>query len=61
MSKADIASLVTVGASGLVGLAHVLNDLSGTYMPLISAIGILGGLGVTGWYYAQLLKIKRKE
>lgn len=59
--KADSASASTVALSGFSWLLHHLNDLSMTYMPLITAFGVIFGALITSWYYWQLINQKKRD
>ena len=60
-TKADIASGVTVSMSGFALWLHKTNAWVAEYMPLITAIGIIGGLIISAWYYWRSIKIKAVE
>lgn len=59
--KADAASGLTVGLSGLGLWMHIVNGWVAEFMPLITAFGIVSGAVMTAWYYWQSIKQKRLE
>ena len=40
---------------------HNANAWADTYMPLITALGILSGAIMTGWYYSGIIKQRKRE
>jgi len=59
--KADVSSAATVGLSGVSLWMHNANMWADTYMPLITAVGILSGAIMTGWYYYSIIKQRKRE
>jgi len=59
--KADLSSAATVGLSGVSLWMHNANAWANTYMPLITAVGILSGAIMTGWYYYSIIKQRKRE
>ena len=59
--KADLSSAATVGLSGVSLWMHNANMWADTYMPLITAVGILSGAIMTGWYYYSIIKQRKRE
>ena len=59
--KADLSSAATVGLSGVSLWMHNANAFADTYMPLITAVGILSGAIMTGWYYWSIIKQRKRE
>jgi hypothetical protein len=59
--KADLSSAATVGLSGVSLWMHNANAWADTYMPLITAVGILSGAIMTGWYYYSIIKQRKRE
>ena len=59
--KADMSSAATVGLSGVSLWMHNANAWADTYMPLITALGILSGAIMTGWYYSGIIKQRKRE
>ena len=59
--KADVSSAATVGLSGLSLWMHNANAWADTYMPLITALGILSGAIMTAWYYRSIIKQRKRE
>ena len=59
--KADLSSAATVGLSGVSLWMHNANAWADTYMPLITALGILSGAIMTGWYYRSIIKQRQRE
>ena len=59
--KADLSSAATVGLSGVSLWMHNANAWADTYMPLITAMGILSGAIMTGWYYSDIIKQRKRE
>ena len=59
--KADLSSAATVGLSGVSLWMHNANAFADTYMPLITAVGILSGAIMTGWYYYSIIKQRKRE
>ena len=59
--KADLSSAATVGLSGVSLWMHNANAWADTYMPLITALGILSGAIMTGWYYSGIIKQRKRE
>jgi len=40
---------------------HNANMWADTYMPLITAVGILSGAIMTAWYYRSIIKQRKRE
>ena len=59
--KADVSSAATVGLSGVSLWMHNANMWADTYMPLITAVGILSGAIMTAWYYRSIIKQRKRE
>ena len=59
--KADVSSAATVGLSGVSLWMHNANMWADSYMPLITAVGILSGAIMTGWYYYSIIKQRKRE
>ena len=59
--KADLSSAATVGLSGVSLWMHNANAWADTYMPLITALGILSGAIMTAWYYRSIIKQRKRE
>ena len=59
--KADVSSAATVGLSGVSLWMHNANAWADTYMPLITALGILSGAIMTAWYYRSIIKQRKRE
>ena len=59
--KADLSSAATVGLSGVSLWMHNANAFADTYMPLITAVGLLSGAIMTGWYYWSIIKQRKRE
>lgn len=59
--KGDIANTATVAGSGFALWLHQTNAWVAEYMPLITAVGIIGGLFAACWFYYQSIQIKRRE
>ena len=59
--KADLSSAATVGLSGVSLWMHNANAFADTYMPLITALGILSGAIMTAWYYRSIIKQRKRE
>jgi uncharacterized membrane protein len=59
--KADLSSLATVSLSGVSLWMHNANMWADTYMPLITALGILSGAIMTAWYYRSIIKQRKRE
>ena len=59
--KADVSSAATVSLSGVSLWMHNANMWADTYMPLITAVGILSGAIMTAWYYRSIIKQRKRE
>ena len=59
--KADLSSAATVSLSGVSLWMHNANMWADTYMPLITAVGILSGAIMTAWYYRSIIKQRKRE
>ena len=59
--KADVSSAATVSLSGVSLWMNNANIWADTYMPLITALGILSGTIMTGWYYSGIIKQRKRE
>ena len=59
--KADLSSAATVGLSGVSLWMHNANMWADTYIPLITAVGILSGAIMTAWYYRSIIKQRKRE
>lgn len=59
--KADTAAGATGALSGVSLWMSQANQWVAEYMPLISAVGILGGLLVTAWYYWACHRQRKRE
>jgi uncharacterized membrane protein len=56
-----VSSAATVGLSGVSLWMHNANMWADTYMPLITALGILSGAIMTAWYYRSIIKQRKRE
>ena len=59
--KAELVSDAVVAFSGLGMVLHYTNNVITTYMPTITAVGIIGGFTLSIWFKVQQIKQKKRD